>query len=283
MVTHPQQTKRQGLELLVTGAIAIVALAGVILMQRSQLNRPSLWVTDAKQAEAQEAMNLKLLKQAPALGFDNLLADWTFLNFLQYYGDTPVRTQTGYGLSPQYFDLITQRDPRFVDIYLFLSGTLSYQLGKPELAIEYMTRGTNALSPAIDPTAFQVWRFKGLDQLLLLGDVPGSIYSHDMAARWVRETSDQAWQTAGLPPKSEVLLLYEATANFLRQDPNSVLVRFYSWSSIYDQAVAVKDKQTQDRAKREIIALGGQVKTENGQVSFIPPKIDLKSPPKPKQ
>lgn len=282
MVAHPHHTKRSWLEPFVTGAIAITALAGVIVMQRTQLNQPSLWVTDAKQAEAQESMNLKLLKQAPTFGFDNLLADWTFLNFLQYYGDTPVRTQTGYSLSPQYFDIITQRDPRFVDIYLFLSGTLSYQLGKPEQAIEYMTRGTNALSPTIEPAAFQVWRFKGLDQLLLLGDVPGSIYSHDIAAKWVRETSDQAWQNAGLPPKHEVLLLYEATANFLRQDPNSVLVRFYSWSSIYDQAVAVKDKQTQERAKREIMALGGQVKTEKGQVTFFPPKVELKSSPQPK-
>ncbi|HEY9655564.1 MAG TPA: hypothetical protein V6C50_08720 [Crinalium sp.] len=68
----------------VGGAIAIAALAGVILMQRSQLARPSVWLSNPKQAEQQEAVRLRLLKQLPTFGFNNLVADWTFLNFLQY-------------------------------------------------------------------------------------------------------------------------------------------------------------------------------------------------------
>ena len=251
-------------------ALATLAMLGVIAMQKLQLERTALKNPDPKQAEQQEATRLKLLTQAPSFGFDNLLADWVFLNFLQYYGDTPARSQTDYSLSPQYFDIITQRDPRFVDAYLFLSGTLSYQLGEPALAVKLMDRGTTALSPTMHPRAYEVWRFKGLDQLLLLGDTAGSIHSHDQAAQWATASSDRT--IVALAP------LFQQTADFLRQDPNSVPVRFQAWSSVYYQAVAVKDKQTQERAKQEIVALGGRIKVEDGEVTF-----DLPSPRPPQQ
>jgi hypothetical protein len=247
---------------LIPGAIALAAFVGVIAIQRSQLDRSFAGTIDPQQAEAQEAWRLKLLKQMPAFGFDNLVADWTFLNFLQYSGDTPAREQTGYSLGEPYFDLITQRDPRFVGVYLFLSGTVSHQLAKPERAIEFMDRGTAALSPQIDPKAFQVWRFKGLDQLLLVGDVPGAIQSHEMAAKWVVGTLDRDFEP-----------LFRQTANFLRRDPNSQLVRFQAWTAVYAQAVAVRDQKTIQRAETEIINLGGQKRLDaQGQVEFFLPK-----------
>ena len=246
---------------LLSGAIVLSALVGVVFLQRSQLARPSLWHSDPKQAEQQEAVKLRLIKQLPTFGFSNLIADWTFLNFLQYYGDNDVRAKTGYTLSPQYFDIITRLDPRFVDIYLFLSGSISYQLGDPQTAVRLMDRGTAALSPQMSPKAFQVWRFKGLDQLLLLGDVPGSIHSHEMAEQWVQETPYQA-----LAP------LFHQTAEFLRRDPNSVPVRFQAWMSIYYQAGAARDKTTQARAKQEILALGGQTRMQDGELTFVLPE-----------
>jgi len=252
---------------LVGGAIAIAALAGVVLMQRSQLARPSVWLSNPKQAEQQEAVRLRLLKQLPTFGFNNLVADWTFLNFLQYYGDDEVREKTGYALSTEYFDIITHLDPRFLDVYLFLSGTISYQLGEPRTAVRFMDRGTAALSPQINSRAFQVWRFKGIDQLLLLGDVPGSINSHAMAAKWVQGT-----------PYQELEPIFQQTVTFLRQDPNSISVRFQAWTSIYYQAVAVNDKTTQERAKKEILALGGQTRVKDGELIFFLPNA---TPPKP--
>ncbi|MGA7936470.1 MAG: hypothetical protein WCA35_23150 [Kovacikia sp.] len=248
-----------GFSLLLEGAIAAIALTGVVLIQHAQLNRPSLWVSDPNQAEKQESIRLDLLSKSPTFGFSNLIADWTFLNFLQYYGDTPVREKTGYSLSPAYFDIITRLDPRFEDIYLFLSGTLSYQLGKPDLAIQMMNRGTEALSPQINPKSYQVWRFKGLDQLLLLGDVPGSIHSHQMAAKWAQGTPDQ-----NLAP------IFQQVVEFLRKDPNSVPVRLQSWATIYSQAAQVKDKQFQARAKQEIEKLGWQLQLKDGKLHLVP-------------
>ena len=256
---------------LLSGAIVLSAVAGVVLLQRLQLARPSLWHSDPKEAEQEEAVRLRLIKQLPPVGFSNLIADWTFLNFLQYYGDNDVRDKTGYALSPQYFDIITRLDPRFVEIYLFLSGSISYQLGEPQTAVQLMDRGTAALSPQVSPKAFQVWRFKGLDQLLLLGDVPGSIHSHEMAEQWVQGTPYQA-----LTP------LFRQTVEFLRQDPNSVPVRFDAWMSIYYQAGAVRDKTTQERAKREILALGGQARMQDGQLTFVLPEAKRKASNAPK-
>ncbi|HEY9752273.1 MAG TPA: hypothetical protein V6C46_04950, partial [Coleofasciculaceae cyanobacterium] len=220
---------------------------------------------DPTLAQRQEAIRLQLLTQVPTFGFNNLVADWTFLNFLQYYGDAGARRQTGFSLSPVYFDIITQLDPQFLDIYLFLSGSVSYQLGKPEQALALMERGTRALSPAINPRAFQIWRLMGIDQLLLLGDIPGSIHSHQMAAHWVKGTPYQ-----NLGP------LFQGTAQFLQQDPNSIPVRFQSWASVYEQAGATRDRQTQERAKQEILQLGGEVISQNGKIRFVLPDRVLK-------
>lgn len=235
-------------------AIAGIALAGAIGMQRSQLERPSLWVSAPKLAEQQEAARLKLLRQLPTFGFDNILADWTFLNFLEYYGDEPLRQQTGYNLAPDYFDIITRLDPHFIDAYQFLSSSVSYQLGRPDLTVRLMNRSTDVLSPQVNPDAYRVWRYKGIDQLLLLGDVSGSIKSHEQAAAWAK------------PVDAQLSSLYQATAEFLRRDPNSVPVRVSSWSSIFVEAAAAGDQQTQARAKAELLKLGYRMQIDgNGQ------------------
>ncbi|MDX2232040.1 MAG: hypothetical protein NW220_20560 [Leptolyngbyaceae cyanobacterium bins.349] len=250
-------------------AIAIAALGGVVALQSSRLNQPSLWLENPVQATAQEQVRLQMLKQSPTFGFDNLMADWVFLNFLQYYGDEPARQKTGFGLSPNYFDIITRRDPRFTMAYLFLSGSVSHQLGKPEVSIAMMQRGTAALSPQMDESAFQVWRLKALDQLLLLGDIPGAIDSFEQAANWTQGTS-----YASIEP------ILRGTADFLRTDPNSKPVRVMAWSSIYEQAVATGDRQTEARAKQRILALGGRFVEKDGNILVVPPPREPIQPKK---
>ncbi len=255
------------------GAMVVAALAfvGIIALQQLRLNQPSLWIEQPEQAIAQEKMRLQMLKQAPAFGFDNMLSNWVFLNFLQYYGDEPARDKTGFGLSPNYFDIITERDPRFTMAYLFLSGSVSYQLGQPERSIAMMQRGTQALSPKIDDAAFQVWRLKALDQLLLLGDIPGAIVSFENAADWTKGT-----------PYEVVEPVLRGTANFLRTDPNSKPVRVMAWTSVYQQAIAVGDKQTTARARQEILKLGGKfVKDPQGYEIVVPPPRNPPSPQPP--
>ncbi|NEQ40227.1 MAG: hypothetical protein F6K40_29875 [Okeania sp. SIO3I5] len=250
---------------LVNLAVPITALVGIISLQvfwppeDSPLKeKVVLDSTDAVLAEQKKALQLNLLKASPTFGFDNLIADWVFLQFLQYFGDDAARNETGFSLSEDYFDIITRLDPRWVDIYLFLSNSLSIYEAKPKVAIEYMTRGTNVLSPEIDPKAWQVWRFKGMDQLLLAGDIPGAIRSHEMAAEWTDNTSYQEFSS-----------LFRNTAEFLKTDPDSKLIKFNAWLWVYYQT---RDSRVQERAQQEIIKLGGKVEiTETGEKRFVLP------------
>jgi hypothetical protein len=274
-----EQFSRKWLSLLVNGVIGLAALAGVVTMQSSgqlggmsQVGVPgqkplsamsaASFKQAAQQEAQQEALRLKMLKTIPSFGFDNLIADWTFLKFLQYFGDDEARDVTGYELSQDYFDIVTQRDPRWADIYLFLSTAISFYQGKPETAVNLMERGTSALSRQIHSQSWIVWRTKGLDELLLLGDIPESIRSHEMAANWVEKT----------PEGPKLAPIFRATAEYLRRDPDSVPVRFTAWNTVYTQTT---DKLVRQRARQALVKLGAQVqKDKDGKESFIlpPPK-----------
>lgn len=268
-----EQFSRKWLSLLVNGAIGSAALAGVITMQSiaqlggmppvsvQEVQKPlsAMSVAIVKQEVQQEALRLKMLKSIPSFGFDNLIADWTFMKFLQYFGDDEARNVTGYNLSADYFDIVTRRDPRWVEIYPFLSVAVSFYQAKPEIAVQFMERGTNVLSPQIDPQAWRVWRNKGLDELLLLGDTTASARSHEMAAEWVEKT----------PSGPKLAPTFRATADFLRRDPDSVPVRFAAWSTIYYQTT---DKLVRLRAKQALVKLGAVVqKDKDGNETFILP------------
>ncbi|MEG5018689.1 MULTISPECIES: hypothetical protein [unclassified Microcoleus] len=273
-----EQFSHKWLSLLLNGVIGLAALAGVVAMQSSgQLggmspvgvqgqNPPSgmsaaSFKQAAQQEAQQEALRLRMLKTIPSFGFDNLIANWTFLKFLQYFGDDEARDVTGYNLSQDYFDIVTQRDPRWADIYLFLSTAISFYQGNPETAVNFIERGTRALalSPQLHSQSWIVWRTKGIDELLLLGDIPESIRSHEMAADWVEGTPEGA----SLAPR------FRATAEFLRRDPDSVPVRFTAWSTVYAQTT---DKLVRQRARQALVKLGAQVqKDRDGNESFILP------------
>ncbi|MEG4033995.1 hypothetical protein QUA03_09220 [Microcoleus sp. S36b_A4] len=273
-----EQFSRKWLSLLVNGVIGLAALAGVVAMQSSrelggmspvgvQGQKPlsamsaASFKQAAQQEAQQEALRLKMLKTIPSFGFDNLIADWTFLKFLQYFGDDEAREVTGYNLSQDYFDIVTQRDPRWTDIYLFLSTAISFYQGKPETAVNFIERGTRALavSPQLHSQSWIVWRTKGIDELLLLGDIPDSIRSHEMAADWVE----------GSPEWSKLAPMFRATAEYLRRDPDSVPVRFNAWSTVYAQTT---DKLVRQRARQALVKLGAQVqKDQDGKESFILP------------
>ncbi|MBN8562914.1 hypothetical protein [Leptolyngbya sp. GGD] len=252
--------------------IAAVAIAGVITIQYDRLKQPSITLETPEQAEQQERVRLTLLSKMPSFGFDNMVANWTFLNFVQYYGDAPARKVTGFSLAPQYFDIVTRHDPRFVDSYLFISGSISHQLGQPELALKLMKRGTDALTPQMHPKAFSVWRFAGLDQILLLGDLPGAAKSFEMTAKWAAESEEY----------KQFAPNFQETANFLKTKPNIEAVQFQAWQVVYQDALEVGDQQSVDRARRELLKLGAiERKNEQGETVFImPTALQEKAPPR---
>lgn len=252
--------------------IAAAAITGIIKLQQPQLQQLSARDVASPEDQRQESLNLSLMNRSPSFGLDNILADWAFLNFVQYDGDTATRKAVGYPLAPKYFEMITRLDPRFVDSYVFLSSIMSYQMGMPKEAIALMDRGTSALTPKDHPRAFLVWRLKGLDQLLMANDLDASQFSYDQAGDWALASSDAS--VRGVGP------IFKQTAEFIRTDPNNKTVLLWSWSAIYDQAVVTRDEVTQARAREMLLKIGAiERKDEKGSVYFsLPPKP--KSEPK---
>ncbi|MCX5963444.1 MAG: hypothetical protein NT070_09955 [Cyanobacteria bacterium] len=244
--------------------IATAAIAGIIKLQQPQLQQLSARDVASPEDQRQEELNLSLMNRSPSFGLDNILADWAFLNFVQYDGDTATRKAVGYPLAPNYFEMITRLDPRFVDSYVFLSGIMSYQMGMPKEAIALMDRGTSALTPKDHPRAFLVWRLKGLDQLLMANDLDASQFSYDQAGDWALASSDASVREAGP--------IFKQTAEFIRTDPNNKTMLLWSWSTIYDQAVVTRDQVTQARARERLLKIGAiERKDEKGSVYFLLP------------
>ena len=196
----------------------------------------------------QEQLRLALWKQMPSLGFDNLLADWTFLSFLQYFGDDEVRLQTGYTLSPNYFEALLDKDPYFWDAYLFLSGSTTLYAGQPKRTIEIMEQHLPQLSPKVPDRAYFIWRWKSVDELLFLDDVEAAINSHMMASQWAAEYDTEEGQM--------VARVSQQSAQFLRENPADKSVQINAWMSIYVNAF---DTKTQQFAIDNIRSLGGDV------------------------
>jgi hypothetical protein len=255
--------------------LAIGAVSGITLMQHQRLQQSNLAALPPLEQDRQESLYIKSLKYLPSqgFGFNNLIGDWTFLRMLQYVGDTPAREVAGYGAAPAFFDVISQRDPRFIESYIFASGTLSYDLGMPEESIKVLDRGLAALDPKLHKGAHTLWVLKAMDQLLLLGDAAGAAESYRMGGEWAQQSPDPEWQKTG-----ETLI---RTSDFLKTDPNSTTVRFWAWSSVFAQAKATGNVKTEERARSELLKLGAvEGKDAEGLTVFMPPAPPPPPPPK---
>lgn len=211
-----------------------------------------------------QAASLEILKKFPAFGFDNLAADWAFLSFLQYFGDRTARKSTNYDLSPDFFDVIVGRDPRFISPYLFLSTSTSLYAGQPDRSVDLMNKGLQSLSPQSDPNAYLVWLYKATDELLFLGDNESARNSYQKVVEWAQVNSDPESQRLGA--------LSARTVKFLANKPNSKSAQINAWLLVFVNAV---DDNGRQRALENIKQLGGEVSFgQNGSVSVKHPPED---------
>ena len=227
--------------------------------QRKVLTKPAL-----QQEEAKLKAQLKIAKTLPTFGFDNLVANWHFLDFVQYFGDTEVRQKAGYGAAMEYFDAILDRDPRFLYGYFYLSSTGSLYAGQPERSVAIMNRGLKFLSPKVPNRGYYIWRLKAVDELLFLGKVPEARQSMLTAADWARQNPDREGQN--------VAQLSQKTANYLARNPNSKQAQFDAWSSVLSTAV---DDFVVQRAIVGIRSTGGKVTiSPTGEFKVVAPVKD---------
>lgn len=245
---------------LVSGLIA--CLGGISFLQQSRINTVTnrLGDRDFQKEVNAEKIKLNVLKNMPSFGYKNLLADWSLLQFIQYYGDGDARQVTGYQLSPDYLDIIVNNDPRFVRAYLLISPASSINGGLPERTISAMNRGLEKLTPQIH-NAYYVWLFKGVDELLFLGDIQAAKHSNAMAADWAKIANNPRIEQAA-----------RGTVEYLSNNPNSLQAQVGAWFLVW---VNSRDQNTRKIAQNNVEKLGGKiVMGENGQVFAIPPKKD---------
>jgi hypothetical protein len=261
---------RHNLHQLVAASIAallcILAVGSLQIPQLNRIRNPAQ--TDSPEAFQQdvalEKLRLNFTQKAPAFGYDNLFADWVFLSFLQYFGDDDARAVTGYHLTPEYFEIIVDRDPRFLGAYTGLSTSISLYAGRPEESVALIEKGLKSMSPRVPLKSYYVWRYKGIDELLFLGDTQAAKQSFEKAAQWASTYSDEE--------SKYVAELSRKTAQFLARNPKSKSAQVVAWTMVLNYAT---DDRTQKIAISRIEALGGKVTTTpEGRLMIQAPRAD---------
>ncbi len=256
-------------QLIATSLVALLCTVAVGVQQMAQLHRLKNGLrTSSPEALRQEVdlekLRLNLLQKTPAFGYDNLFADSTFLSFLQYFGDDKARDVTGYSLSPKYFELIVDRDPRFLGAYIGLSTSISLYAGRPEESVALMEKGLKSMSPQSPPKSYYVWRYKGIDELLFLGNAQAARQSFEKAAEWASTYSDEESKNIAASSRK--------TAEFLARNPQSKFAQVAVWTMVFNNTT---DTRARKIAISRIEALGGKVIiTPEGKVKIQPPPID---------
>ncbi len=253
----------------ITALIILISIAAIGWLQYPQLQKlqaksQTASVEELRQDIAAEKVRLAFLQKMPTFGFDNLMGDWVFLNFLQYFGDQPARQKTDYTLSPEFFEVVLKRDPYFMRAYTFLSTSSSIYAGLPDRSIDLMKRSLESLKPNVPPNSYTVWRQLGVDQLLFQGDAAAARNSFLKAAEWAAQSSE--------PDSQTVAQISQQTADFLATNPNSKTAQVAAWVMVLSNA---PDDRTRQTAVQRIEALGGKlVKQPDGSFSVRSPAKD---------
>ncbi len=227
-----------------------VVISYLQMPKLAQLKQPSQVLTKAEfqREEAKTKVQLSLVQKLPAFGFNNLIADWYFMSYMQYFGDVAVRQEAGYGAAMSYLDLILDRDPRFFNAYFYLSNTGTIYTGQPERSVALMDRGLKSFLPRVPDRSYYIWRLKAVDELLFLGKTLDARKSMQTAVNWARQYPTEE--------SLSVAQVSQNTVNYLARNPNSKKAQFDAWSMVLTGAV---DEAVAKRAIAEIGALGGKV------------------------
>lgn len=213
---------------IVANAIAIITLQS----DRALKVAAEIKNSDYIKQEAQLQAELNLNKIVPSFGFDNLVTDSLYLEFVQYFGDETARKATGYSLVPQYFEAIAERDARFIDAHLTLATANSMYAGKAPQTISLIDRVLQKTPAEIENT-YLLWSFKAMDETIFLGDVDAAKYSYQQAANLAQQQN----QT------SEAVVFYQKKARFLATKPDTTEAQIIAWKSVLPHVVKKNEKQ----------------------------------------
>ena len=257
------------LQQLITPLIALLTAMLVVNLQWSKFEKTKALNEETQnkafylQEEKQIAAQAALLKKIPTLGYDNLVANWAFLNFVQYFGDDKARRATGYRVNPDFFETIVDLDPRFLGMYPYLSSSVTLFSGNPTKSVELLEQGIAEIPEIMQPDAYFLWQSKAADELLFLGNPNAAQSSYEKAYEWASLSDNPDIQAIAIRSKQ--------TAHFLAPNPDSRNAQISSWFNILASAI---DDQTRALAISQIQRLGGTVEVDSQggiQIDFPDP------------
>ena len=87
-----------------------------------------------------------------------------------------------------------------------------------------MAMGLERIDPGLVSDSFYIWRYKGVDELLFLGDGESARQSFENAASWARHSNRADSDLIGR--------VSQQTADFLKQNPDSRYAQIAAWQSV---------------------------------------------------
>jgi hypothetical protein len=249
--------------------LVIICITSIIILQipETKVQNSKLTVSEYQKLNNQEQLNLTFFQKLPSLGFQNILADWLYLKFIQYFGDSQAREKIGYTLSPDYFTQIVDRDPRFVDAMIKLDTATSIFAGNPRKSVDLLAKSLDQIPSkliSVGTPSYYLWLYKGIDELLFLGNPKMAKKSYKMARNWAKTYPDQN--------SKNIVSRTEESINFLEKNPKSKVAQIGAWAVVLSNN---PDPKTIKRAIQEITSLGGKVTINpEGRLTVkVPPNI----------
>ena len=243
--------------------LSIALVSGIVSLQKPELEADQkLTQKDYIRQNEQEKASAKLLQKIPNLSYKNLIADWAYIKFLVYFGDSKARKYTGYGATTDYFKTVVKNDPRFVKAYFPMSPATAIFAGEPDKSTALIAQGLKSITPHSHPDSYFLWIYKAIDELLFLGDSEAAKASYDQGIEWANYYDDD--RSKAVSARMKVM------SNFLADNPDSVEAQIGSWFQLLTNA---KDNVTRQRAIDNIERLGGKIDfTPNGVRVTVPEK-----------
>lgn len=189
-----------------------------------------------------------------ALGYDQLLADFYWLAFVNYVGDDAARAVDRYRLADKYLDLVTGLDPHFIQPYWFCAFTVGSDQKRPLRANEILERGIRA-----NQNNWYLPYIAGVNLYLFARDEVGASRCYRAASKfpdapkWLTRQSEIL--AARIPSTFKEINTWDAiyrteTAPMIRARAKERLIQL--WSRVYTQSPAGAVRL---RAKKKLVEL----------------------------
>jgi hypothetical protein len=242
------------------------SITSIIWLQKGRLNKIKTVrdVETYKKEQEQFTATAKIRKSIPSFGFNNLIADLTFLKFVQYFGDGEARQVTGYSTVTDYFEDIVNRDPNFMQSHLVMSAANSLFAGRPDKTVDLINKALETVNLQAPNYPFLLWTYKAADEILFLGDIKAAKHSYETAAQWARQYQYDVEISNNMAGR------YDKTATFLASDPDPTQAQFGAWMSILS---GTQDEKTKQYILEKLQELGAEIALfDNGNLIIKPPK-----------